>query len=56
MSASEFAALDLPTALLRAMGAHSRLEAVLMGLRGGVISANSTQAYETAEPAGDESA
>jgi DNA-binding NarL/FixJ family response regulator len=29
-------------ALLRAMGAHSRLEAVLIGLRAGVISATSS--------------
>jgi DNA-binding NarL/FixJ family response regulator len=31
-------------ALLRALGAHSRLEAVLMGLRAGVISADWTHA------------
>ena len=33
-------------ALLRAMGAHSRLEAVLMGQRAGVISANSSSAND----------
>jgi hypothetical protein len=37
-------------ALLRAMGAHSRLEAVLMGLRAGVISANSAHSEHSNPP------
>lgn len=44
-------------ALLRAMGAHSRLEAVLMGLRAGVLSAGSNHAgHEAAGPAADDPA
>jgi hypothetical protein len=46
MNACELAALDLPRnhirAILRAMGADSRLEGVLIGPRAGVIIANSS--------------